>query len=296
MPRRTNQFQDLIDLLERQIAATSASVEASKLFTDGVTGEEREVDIVIEHKSGIHPVCIGIEVIAHKRPASSTWIEAISAKHRDLPIDKSIAVSKSGYYKPALRKAEALNMDALTLREATELDWPSKLDSIPRVRIEAFLVPYLTHVSLVFYKEESLRKFSGVDMWNLPLFTSNGKSRGTVKELLDNLLASREFIAAVKQKAYTDSATAINAELRFEDGSYAESHDHHRHPLRSVKFEATCKRVVSDAALQKGRYRDVAVALASGSALGHDLQMAFSQRQDDESPIVGVRIKKHKAK
>jgi hypothetical protein len=133
MPKRTDEFQDLIHLLERQLAPAGATVHASRLLQDAASGERREVDIVIEHSTGIHPVRIGIEVIAHKRPASSTWIESIAAKHRDLPIDKTIAVSKSGYYKPALKKAEARKIDALTLEQATDLDWPSKLDALASV-------------------------------------------------------------------------------------------------------------------------------------------------------------------
>ena len=292
MPKRTNQFQDLIDLLERQIASKDASVEMSKLLIDTVTGEEREVDIVIEHNSGIHPVRIGIEVIARKRPVSTTWIEGISAKHRDLPIDKTIAVSKSGYYRPALEKAKALNIDTLTLREATELDWSSKLDSIPRIQIEGFIVPYLTSATLVFYHEESLPIFRNNDLWKVPVFTSAGDKRGTTKEIIDSLIASEKFICVVKEKAFTDSGTVIDAELQLEEGSYVEDLDQSRHSVRSIKFKAKCRKVESDASLQKGRYRNVAVALACGSLLGHEIQMAFSQRPEDETPNVGLRIKK----
>ena len=98
MPKRTTKFQNLIELLERQLAPVGATVFASKLLKDVRSGEDREVDIVIETKSGIHPVVIGIEVIEHKRPASTPWIEGIAKKHEDLAIDKTIAVSRSGFY------------------------------------------------------------------------------------------------------------------------------------------------------------------------------------------------------
>lgn len=66
MPKRTTNFQDLIELLERQLAPVGAKVIASKLLKDARSGEDREVDIVIETTSGIHPLTIGIEVIEHK--------------------------------------------------------------------------------------------------------------------------------------------------------------------------------------------------------------------------------------
>lgn len=171
MPQRTNEFQDLIDLLERQLAPAGATIHASHLMKDANSGEDREIDIVIESDVGIHPFRIGIEVIAHKRPASSPWIEGISAKHRDLPIHKSIAVSKSGFYKPALKKAEALKIDTLSLKEASDLDWQSMLDGMPPVQIESFLLPYLTDATLVFVDQDSLLKFQGDDLPATILFT-----------------------------------------------------------------------------------------------------------------------------
>jgi hypothetical protein len=78
MPQRSNRFQRLIELLERQLAPVGANVFGSRLLRDYRSGEDREVDIIIETTSGIHPIRIGIEVIDHKRPASSTWIESIA--------------------------------------------------------------------------------------------------------------------------------------------------------------------------------------------------------------------------
>lgn len=150
MPRRSNKFQDLIELLERQLAPIGAKVSASQLLKDARTGDDREVDIVIETTSGIHPLRIGIEVIDRKRPADGPWMEGIAKKHEDLPIDKSIAVSRSGFYRPALIKAEAYKIDALTVNEVTELDWKAKIDSIPSVRLESFLLPYLTNATIIF--------------------------------------------------------------------------------------------------------------------------------------------------
>ena len=117
MPQRTNPFQQLVHLIEQQLAPYDATVTESKEFVDQVTGGNREVGIVIERKSGIHPFVIGIECIDHKRPADAPWVERIASKHQDIGINKTIVVSRSGFYKPALRKAKQRKIDALTLSE-----------------------------------------------------------------------------------------------------------------------------------------------------------------------------------
>ena len=95
----------------------------SKLSPDQRTGAKREADIIIETTAGIHPLVIGIECIDHNIPGTVPWIEEIFAKHQDLLVNKSIAVSRSGFAKTALKKAKSLKIETLTLDEASELDW-----------------------------------------------------------------------------------------------------------------------------------------------------------------------------
>ena len=48
LPQRTNEFQQLVHFIEERLAGSGATVTESKLLADSVTGEQREVDIVIE--------------------------------------------------------------------------------------------------------------------------------------------------------------------------------------------------------------------------------------------------------
>lgn len=288
MPKRSTNFQDLIELIERQLAPAGAKVVASKLLKDSRSCEDREVDIVIETKSGIHPLTIGIEVTEQKRPASSTWIEGISKKHEDLPLHKSIAVSRSGFYKPALIKGEAYKIDTLTLQEATNIDWKAKIDQISSIKIVSFLLPYLTNVTVLFADESSLTYFNDANLETLELYKPSGESRGSPRSILNSLIADENFVKKLEENAYANAGTIVEGELRFEEGSYALGPNNDQHKVHSIKFKAKCNKEEADAKLMKGRYRDTAVVMASGSSFGRVMQIVFTEQKDSESPIGSV--------
>jgi hypothetical protein len=139
MPKRTNPFQQLVHLIEGQLVSHEATVTESREFIDQVTGQPREVDIVIETKVGTHPFVIGIECVDRNRPMGAPWIEQIHNKHQDLgDIDKTIVVSKSGFTKPALKKAKQRKIEALTLNEARGSNWvlyTSRLASLESINV-----------------------------------------------------------------------------------------------------------------------------------------------------------------
>ena len=63
-------------------------------------------------------------MISWARPADTPWVEKMRAKHDNLPTDKLILVSESGFSWPAMRKAEFYGIETLTVEEACEADWP----------------------------------------------------------------------------------------------------------------------------------------------------------------------------
>jgi hypothetical protein len=85
-----------VRMLREHYAAPSVTVTESKLLRDAVTGVDREVDVVIEGEFDGEPMVISAEVIEHRRPATLPWVEQILRKHRDLPTNRLLLVSKSG--------------------------------------------------------------------------------------------------------------------------------------------------------------------------------------------------------
>lgn len=123
MPPRTNAFQRLVTLLTATLAG-HARVTESAMLLDRVTGEQREVDVLVASTTATFNVNLGIEVVAWGRRADTPWVEKMRAKHDNLPTDKLILVSESGFSGPAKVKAQFYGIEALTIEEACEADWP----------------------------------------------------------------------------------------------------------------------------------------------------------------------------
>lgn len=105
MPRRTNTFQELIELIERQLAPTGAHVINSAMVPETLSGNLREIDILIKCTVGVREVMVGIECRDHHRKADIQWIEQARGKFDVLPIDKRVVISRSGFTKHAMRRA-----------------------------------------------------------------------------------------------------------------------------------------------------------------------------------------------
>lgn len=130
MPKRTNRFQQLIYMIQRQLAGTNAVVTESRFLTNRHTGIPAEIDVVIEGKIAGHNVTLGIECTAGSRPATIEWVNEMIGKHRGMPIDRSILVSESGFTRNAKKNADANGVLAITLTEAQDADWKQVVGSL----------------------------------------------------------------------------------------------------------------------------------------------------------------------
>ena len=114
MPARSNDFQRLVFLVKKVLAGTNATVTESKFLKDLQTGDDREVDVVIEAELGGHPVTLCIECIDHTRPASVTWVEQMHSKHQRLPTGTLVLASRSGFSRKARSLAKVAGLELLT--------------------------------------------------------------------------------------------------------------------------------------------------------------------------------------
>jgi hypothetical protein len=140
MPRRTNAFQQVVTILHAHVSG-DATVEESAMLVNRVTGEEREVDVVIRSRLAGHEVAIGVEATMMK--GNSPWVERMIGKHVDLPTDRLVLVAEKGFSKPAERYAERKGVATITPRLFDEADpelrivgrvqrmWPKGVEMTP---------------------------------------------------------------------------------------------------------------------------------------------------------------------
>ena len=116
MPKRSTPFQAIVRLVRQHFAKPGVTVTESKMLVDAVRGIEREDDIVIEGELDGEPMIVSVEVIERSRPAPVTWVDEMLRKHRDLPTNRLLLVSKSGFTRTALAaiEREAGRVQALT--------------------------------------------------------------------------------------------------------------------------------------------------------------------------------------
>jgi hypothetical protein len=107
MPKRSNLFQEVVASVHRHMAmAGNAVVEESALLPHRLTGELREVDVVIRSTIAGQEVVIAIEATANGRPATQQWVEQQAAKHQELGTSKLVLVARGGFSRTARTLAE----------------------------------------------------------------------------------------------------------------------------------------------------------------------------------------------
>jgi len=124
MPKRTNEFQQVVRLIHKGLEAANASVTESVMLKEQKTLSEREVDILVERKENGRPQQIAIECRDWKREATLPWIDELIGKYIDLGVQRVIAVSKRGFSKSARLKAAAYGIECISMQRALSTDWP----------------------------------------------------------------------------------------------------------------------------------------------------------------------------
>jgi hypothetical protein len=108
VPKRTNLFQEVVEILHRHMAG-DATVEASAMLPSQSTRALREVDVVIRAKQAGHEIIVSVEAMARSRKADRTWVDLMVGKHADLPTSKLVLVAQKGFTKDARAAAIANN-------------------------------------------------------------------------------------------------------------------------------------------------------------------------------------------
>lgn len=117
MARKGRELELLIEKLESCTLPIGTTINSPGFINDKVTGQPREVDILVEYQLGTVPIKIIIECRDRKSIQDTQWIEQIATKANDLNVNKVIAVSSSKFSKPAIAKANHYGIEARLLEE-----------------------------------------------------------------------------------------------------------------------------------------------------------------------------------
>ena len=180
MPKRSNTFQRLALLVHERLGE-GWKVDESHMFTDLVTGEQREVDIVAETIVGTYPIFLSIECRDHSRPADVLWIEGVAKKHEHLPTSKLVLWSRSGFTKAAALKASALKIEAISQAEAVQTDWARLARQLVGGQVQHVTPSYTAFID-VNPPEGEPRRLEQVE--DAAWYIGDGTQVGTVKALI----------------------------------------------------------------------------------------------------------------
>lgn len=162
VPKRTNERQQIIELLKEMLVGPTCKVTPSKLLRDTVTSAEREVDVVAEYDVEGDVFVQSIEVTSTARPADVTWVEQMLRKHQNLPTDRLFLVSWGGFTSSARTLAETNAGVVLVTPEAVAgaamTLYADRLQLVPRKSV--FVVQPPTSDKLRVVAEDDLALYS----------------------------------------------------------------------------------------------------------------------------------------
>jgi hypothetical protein len=116
MPKRTNDFQKLVDIIQRLYAPKDATVTTSAMVAPPSGGTLREIDILVEFKTGFK---VAIEAKDWSRSIDATGVETYIGKYNNnggIIVDKVIIVAHS-FTETAKRRANDLGFSLHTINE-----------------------------------------------------------------------------------------------------------------------------------------------------------------------------------
>jgi hypothetical protein len=139
LPQRSNPFQRIIRLVEQQLAPTGATVEESVFLQNRASGAPTEVDVLITLDAAGGRYRVAVECQDRSRKATVEWVRELRGKYELLDVDRVVAVANSGFTADARKEAAHFGITLLTIDEAAQFDWQSRLRLLARLMVTDFL-------------------------------------------------------------------------------------------------------------------------------------------------------------
>ncbi|GEM_PF-4589489 len=128
----------VVSALERHLGRSDGvEVVSPALLPDRDTGEPREVDVAVRRRVGSHDILVILECRDRRAPADVRWIEELASKRDSVGADRVVAVSSSGFTRPAREKARALRVD---LRSVEQFEGPKAAQAVAGLSLQQVIM------------------------------------------------------------------------------------------------------------------------------------------------------------
>src|SRR5918911_1429637 len=131
MPKRTTPLKVGVVMLHRHLAG-DATVEESALLPHRITGQPREVDVVIRREVAGYEVIVAVE--ATRRRGDTPWVESMLQKHAELPTHHLVLIAERGFSRPARELAERKGVDVITPETIAADDGATEITDAVRMK------------------------------------------------------------------------------------------------------------------------------------------------------------------
>jgi hypothetical protein len=294
VPKRSNTFQTVVFLIKNNIAGPAIVTESAEL-TDLATGEKREVDVVIEANVAGHAILISIECRDHKRPQTVEWVDAMQGKHRDLPTDRLVLVSRSGFTPQALAKAHAGSIETVVPDELTEESAAQIGARISCVQLGSLKELQIIKVCTVVADVSEPVTVPAVAR-NMPVYTDSGRPVALIGDLVSGIIAAHRtdhITVSPVQETPQMEIRAENPRLVIDSEPCTlylkvPNPEPHLSRLQVITITAQIPRMCPDVSLQHGKLQDTVYSWAEATLDGKPTVIVMTEA-DDGTPTVGLR-------
>jgi hypothetical protein len=293
MPKRTNDFQELITSVYKQIVPDGGKVTESGMVYDKDADTLREVDILVEYRYAHHNFKIAIECRDRSRKDSVEWIDSLIGKAKALSVNKVVAVSKEGFTEPAKKKATVNDIDTLTLEEAIDTDW----DKYPIKPGLVVITGENFRLHDVLYKKgDAYTSLRELDLRSTLVF--EGAECGSIKDNFEYFFFNHllpfiqtkkrtEIIKLFKTKADLNKEVYIESDHTF-PGTYARLSTGEEIDISVLKFIIFGTRSTKE--VEQKHYKFNELMISTGEHLDSDgSKIKFNIVQDPESKQIHGR-------
>lgn len=278
MPKRSNEFQRLTYAIHKQLSI-GAAVTESKLLVDRATKKKREVDVVIETRTGNLKIIISVEVTASTRPADLEWLNKMEGKHKSLPTDKLVLVSKSGFTQSAIDEAETYGIELMSLDEAIVADWTLIVNKLEEVFLgRCHFTP--TECRAVLAGEEYQQSNDPIVGPDLMLYNSQGQCQGTLRDIIKQVLKQPAILENIYKRKDRKDIRSFEIEFPVPSGSYLLDSSNTPRKVRALRAKGGCKFLIDSVPLEHHTYGKEQIAFGKVSIPEGEKILSIVERHD----------------